>query len=647
MDHETGTLDELRPKRDLSRRAFLGLGAAAAVTAGASLAGCTPSASVSTAAIDESNSGSTGASGIAANDTSTPEFLQIPDPIAESSLKETIEADFVIIGAGLSGLCAARAAAENGAEKVIVIEKADSYQCRSNQVGTIGGQVQEALEIDIDGKQVVSQLMKECGYRPNQRILSLWANHSGEALDWFLEPCAGDYVIEAESDPYDGESMSVRKLHWPHPEAAHPENDYYPVFDTCQVLLPELHPYLKETYQACLDLGVEFRFSTWARQLVRGDDGKGRVEAVIIMGIDDGYRKVNASKAVLLATGDYSSNTEMMQYYVRWATRFNSIFPNVDAKGNKTNTGDGQRMGMWIGAKMEAGPHAPMTHHLGGPLGVDGFLLIDVYGDRFMNEDVGGQWLQNQISRLPQKKAWQVFDSKWPEQIGSMDIGHGNVNWYVENADDVPNGSYGKNAYISDEASEDGNTPGFDSYFSEDGEGVFANTLEELAIRMGVDADALKNTIDRYNELAEAGVDEDFNKRSDRMFPIVEPPFYAYPMTDTVLLVCMGGLVTNTNFQVINAEDDTLIEGLYAVGNCQGGRFLVDYPLAAPGISHGMAITHGKIVGEILAEMATGVKRGSMKTAERERIESIDEESGESDVSADDAEKSGGEQPAQ
>ncbi len=132
---------------------------------------------------------------------------------------------------------------------------------------------------------------------------------------------------------------------------------------------------------------------------------------------------------------------------------------------------------------------------------------------------------------------------------------------------------------------------------------------------MGMEPDALEATIARYNELAEAGADDDFNKRADRLFPIAEPPFFAYPMTDTVLLVCMGGLVTNTNFQVLAAEDDSLIEGLYAVGNCQGGRFLVDYPLAAPGISHGMAITHGKIVGELLAKQAK--KGGDSKATEK------------------------------
>ena len=86
------------------------------------------------------------------------------------------------------------------------------------------------------------------------------------------------------------------------------------------------------------------------------------------------------------------------------------------------------------------------------------------------------------------------------------------------------------------------------------------------------------------------------------MFPVEEGPFYAYPLTDTVILVNMGGLQTDVDFNVMDTEDE-VIEGLYAVGNAQGGRFLVDYPLPAPGISHGMALTHGMLVGRILAQL--------------------------------------------
>ena len=561
---------------NLSRRSFIS--GTAAVASTAALAG-----TVTSALADEAQESA----------AYTPSFMQAPAPIDAADIKETVDADIVIIGSALSGLCACRAAVENGAKNIVVIEKADTWQCRSNQFGTIGGKIQEDLGIKIDRNAAVGQLMKECGYRPNQRILNLWADNSGEAFDWFLAPMEGKYVVENESDPYDAEEghLSVRKTHWPEPDNSHTEDDFYPIFSDCQITLPTMAPWVEAIYNICVEAGVTFKFSTWARQLVR-ENNEGPVTGVICQDVDGNYSQVNASKAVLLATGDFAGNKDMMSYYVPWATRFASIFPNRDAAGDPTNTGDGQCMGMWIGAKMEDGPLAPMTHHLGGPLGMDAFLLTDVNGDRFVNEDVGGQPFQNQLSRLPKKTAWQVFDSEWPNQLQYMDCGHGNVSWFVDD-DKVPGGSYGRNAYISQAM--------FDEAMASDS-GVQADTIEELAEKMGVPVEEFCATIERYNELAKKGVDEDFGKRADRMFAIENPPFYGYKLTDTVLLVCMGGLETTVDFEVLDTNDD-VIPGLYAVGNAQGGRFLVDYPLPCPGISHGMAMTHGMLVGRILAAL--------------------------------------------
>ena len=561
---------------NLSRRSFIS--GTAAVASTAALVG-----TVTSALADEAQESA----------AYTPSFMQAPAPIDAADIKETVDADIVIIGSALSGLCACRAAVENGAKNIVVIEKADTWQCRSNQFGTIGGKIQEDLGIKIDRNAAVGQLMKECGYRPNQRILNLWADNSGEAFDWFLAPMEGKYVVENESDPYDVDEghLSVRKTHWPEPDNSHTEDDFYPIFSDCQITLPTMAPWVEAIYNICVEAGVTFKFSTWARQLVR-ENNEGPVTGVICQDVDGNYSQVNASKAVLLATGDFAGNKDMMSYYVPWATRFASIFPNRDAAGDPTNTGDGQCMGMWIGAKMEDGPLAPMTHHLGGPLGMDAFLLTDVNGDRFVNEDVGGQPFQNQLSRLPKKTAWQVFDSEWPNQLQYMDCGHGNVSWYVDD-DKVPGGSYGRNAYISQAM--------FDEAMASDA-GVQADTIEELAEKMGVPVEEFCATIERYNELAKKGVDEDFGKRADRMFAIENPPFYGYKLTDTVLLVCMGGLETTVDFEVLDTNDD-VIPGLYAVGNAQGGRFLVDYPLPCPGISHGMAMTHGMLVGRILAAL--------------------------------------------
>lgn len=123
-------------KNPMSRRAFFGVGAsAAAVAAAAGITGCAPKASENKSAASTEN-------------TSGASFLDTPEPITD--IAETKECDILIIGSALSGLCAARAAVENGAENVIVVEKAETWQYRSNQFGTIGGKIQRDLGIEID-----------------------------------------------------------------------------------------------------------------------------------------------------------------------------------------------------------------------------------------------------------------------------------------------------------------------------------------------------------------------------------------------------------------------------------------------------------------------------------------------------------------
>lgn len=106
----------------------------------------------------------------------------------------------------------------------------------------------------------------------------------------------------------------------------------------------------------------------------------------------------------------------MRHYYAPWTEEF---MGGVD-------DGRGQLMGIWAGGWMELGPHAPMTHHMGGSLGVDSFLQLNMEGKRFMNEDVPGQNIAAEHTRQPVAKdpelakagvkAWQIFDSKWPER---------------------------------------------------------------------------------------------------------------------------------------------------------------------------------------------------------------------------------------
>ena len=135
---------------NLSRRSFIS--GTAAVASTAALAG-----TVTSALADEAQE----------NATYTPSFMQAPAPIDAADIKETVDADIVIIGSALSGLCACRAAVENGAKNIVVIEKADTWQCRSNQFGTIGGKIQEDLGIKIDRNAAVGHAL--CQHLPQPR----------------------------------------------------------------------------------------------------------------------------------------------------------------------------------------------------------------------------------------------------------------------------------------------------------------------------------------------------------------------------------------------------------------------------------------------------------------------------------------------
>jgi succinate dehydrogenase/fumarate reductase flavoprotein subunit len=580
----------------ISRRSFLAGAAVVGAAAAASLSACSPAAN------DAGGEGGEGGAG-APSGTVTPDspngigaFLTPPAPIDEGLVTETRETEVVIVGAGVSGLSAARAAAEEGA-KVIVVEKAETWQYRSAQYGCPNSKVMKELGMVWDTRDAINELQKEMGYRADSRLLNRWADEAGAAFDWMTD-LAGDNLelIPMTALEYDPSKITCQPLHWPAPPAYDITKEFSPVYPSVITFLPDQGSLLTLVYNKCLELGVEFVFSTRARQLIRPNNS-GRVEGVICEALDGSYLKVLGSKGVVLCGGDWGNNREMLEYYVPWALRFISFFPNVDAWGAPTNVGDCQQMGIWAGAKMEDGPHAPMTHTLGTIIGTDCYSLYNADGHRFVNEDVGGQQISNQIYRQKGDIAWQVFDDKYPEQLGLFPDTHGNVNFVVPN-DEVPHFegaelAVGKSAFVSRE--EVDNDPAI----------VKADTLEELAKKMEYSEEAQKTFLDevaRYNEHCANGKDLDFAKDSRRLFPIDTAPFYATKMPAGTMLVCLGGLTVDpSSLRVLDTEYGE-IEGLYAAGNAMGGRILVDYPVVVAGISHAMALTFGRLAGQSIGK---------------------------------------------
>ena len=127
-----------------------------------------------------------------------------------------------------------------------------------------------------------------------------------------------------------------------------------------------------------------------------------------------------------------------------------------------------------------------------------------------------------------------------------------------------------------------------------------ADTIEELATKLGLPVDALKRTVARNNELFRKGEDVDFGKEKHRLSPVEQAPFYGAKNVGWMLCT-MDGIQINTNFNAIDTEGNP-IPGLYVIGNDSGGYFANEYPNLATGMACGRTVTFGRLVGLQLAK---------------------------------------------
>jgi fumarate reductase flavoprotein subunit len=386
--------------------------------------------------------------------------------------------------------------------------------------------------------------VKSSANKADQRLVRKLIEEGAMVSDWLFD------MTEAAG-------INFTLTGYPPPPGWDPKSEWYPQYLVTHAAEGGEPLVVECIMNNALKKGVIIHFNTRAKQLHRPDNGK--VTGLVAQQQSGDYIHYNANKAVILCTGDIGYNNEMMDKYA----------PQVQylASKLKTSTGDGHQMAMWIGAQMEKGPGAPVTHGFFGPLGCDAFLQVNHLGERFQNEDVTGQEYTNQIERQPGQDAWQVFDAGYRTQLPSMGVGHGRVYTYRK-----------------------GMQESIDELCKK------TDTIDELAKLMEVPVDTLKATISRYNDLAHLGKDLDFGKRADRLFPLENPPYYACKGTYEMLVVFCG-LKVNTDLQPLDAEWK-IIPGLYVAGNVIGNRFAVDYPLMCPGLTHAMATTSGYIAGE-------------------------------------------------
>ena len=502
-----------------------------------------------------------------------------PQAVPEEQISETLEADVVIIGGGISGLAAGARCATKGLS-CIIIDKNEKMTALAGQFAAVNTKEMADRGIHVDKKQLAADWLKVSGSRVEEELLWLFINRSAEGFEWMLSLTDGNVyprVYVGYKGPMFNEYLATHHIYLKEgcTEYKHGGGGML----ACEIL-----------EKAFLKNGGKLFRGTAASYLEKNGDG--RVISCIAQCPDNIIRRYKGTKAVVLATGDCSDDREMLEAFCPIGTRPAKQMKRVG------NTGDGQKMAYWAGAALDNPEWAPTLHVLAFS-GVQFFFLhVNRLGKRFMNEDT---WMQAKSVRCLMQPggdyAYSVFDSKFLDEIGERwDLlgGQGMVPHHMFGdefdrkalTDYIENMIAGKN--MRPDLREEGEVNGFR-----------ADSLEELAAKIDVPSDNLKASVARYNELVAQGDDTDFGKRAVMLTPIVKPPYYALKWGPSLLDI-FGGALINSELNVIGADSGP-IPGLYAVGNAAGGMYAVDYPLLLNGNSYGRALAYAMQLADVLS----------------------------------------------
>jgi fumarate reductase flavoprotein subunit len=513
-------------------------------------------------------------------------------PQAITNISDTVDCDLVVVGAGNGGLPAAMTAQQKGFN-VVVLEKGGAIAMAREAVGALNSRYSVGHEVDVP--KLINWAQHVESGDVSMPLYRAWAERSGEYLNWLgdlEEPEGMTFPFE-----YHAPDPAIA------PEAYYPPMCHNPVMGQFNPSGPNLGAYTH--LQVLADLfakaGGQIEFSAPAKQLVQNGDGS--VTGAIAQKADGSYVQYNAKKGVILCTGGYGANKEML------ADLCPSSINYCTSTSATTEEGDGIRMALWAGAVLEEGGGSMVWNRgvvtddeevgpdLANPLFLPGsqpFLHVNVRGERYMNEDQCYPMSYAMGTRQPKGFGWEVFDGTYWEDIQRFDTGG------CSRLVTAPNGSaFNADVYDLQPMSKEH----LDSFWMapvlEAGILKKCDTLQQLADAMFESADDKKTflaTVDRYNKVMASGTDTDFGKEAYRCSTLDTPPFYAIRMAGN-FLVTIHGVITDENSQPLR-KDGSTIEGLYVCGNDQGGFYPHSYPSNFTGINCGRCGTFGRIAAK-------------------------------------------------
>lgn len=464
---------------------------------------------------------------------------------------ETLETDILIVGSGLSGLASGVEAALGG-YKVIMIEGAGTVGGNGTGVeGTfaIDSSMQKELGIAIKPREVIAAELEYAQLRNNGLLWMDLVKQSGSTLDWMLEQ---GVEFDGAVDGYlpDGD---VHTFHWF--KGKHAGEGY----------IPQMQARFEE-------LGGTIMMGTSGHELITDEDKVVGIYAET----GDGYIQINA-KAVILATGSFGSNPELVEQRGYDIERTSLI-------GKPGHDGGGILMAEKVGAKNLIQDSCSLCGYIVDGVNDLGYvssnplfgaeysdinqiirfggavLWVNENGERFVTEHAAKHTIMGVVApSLNQKRHYVIFDQAYLDSIASA------------------------RPQAADQLKKLVELNPSNNVFQ-------ANTLEELSRKSTI---PIMEAANRYNTLCELGDDEDFGKDSSMMIELTHAPFYILRL-DYWFRVAIGGLHTSRNFEVLT-EDDNTIPGLYAVGVDGVELFRNVYTINIPGSCSMNCINSGRV----------------------------------------------------
>ena len=467
---------------------------------------------------------------------------------------ETVDIDAIVVGGGIAGLAAALELGQGGAEVLILDMNsvAGGHAVKAGGWALVDTPLQQKRGIEDSPELAFNDLMV-WGETNDREWTRFYVEHSREMVYDWLVGLGVEFALIIPTPEH-----SVPRFHF-----------------TRGTSVNVVAPILRNVFRY---ENIKFLGNSRADGLVMDD---GRVNGVVAEDLRTGQRRTFAARAVVIATGGFQGNPEL----VRETWRGNISFPGRMLIGaGRFATGGGHALAEQAGASLiDLEKHATFINGLPDPRDGDGrralvadnplAIWVNAEGERFTDETRADKFNVPAVLQQSGGTYWAIFDARGRKKFSVRD-----ALWLDK--DTIQNEIVDNGQIVKTAAS-----------------------LDALARSTGLPRDALDTTISRYNEFIERGVDKDFARPMTvgRGAPqkIETPPFYAvqlFPVTRK----SMGGIAVDMGLRALDAGGEP-IPGLYAAGEVTGAVG-INGSVGMSGTFLGPSLMTGRIAGRTALE---------------------------------------------